>query len=243
MTSNPYESNRYLSEYLLFHYGTAPQLRAFGCLAPEMLRFHKRIRTECLLPIRRKGHIAALDLGCGVGRFTFELGRLADQAVGIDFSGRFIRAARRMASERQIQIRLQETGKQFRSLRLTLPAGLRKSSVEFRAGDAMDLSRYAAGPFQIVACINLLCRLPHPARFLAQLERVVAPGGQLVIASPFSWLEEFTPKNEWLTSRRVQSLLRPGFKLAKRVDLPFLIREHRRKYQLVISEVMVLVRR
>jgi hypothetical protein len=38
-------------------------------------------------------------------------------------------------------------------------------------------------------------------------------------------------------------LLRPHFRLARRGDLPFLIREHRRKYQLVVAEVFTFVRR
>jgi hypothetical protein len=41
----------------------------------------------------------------------------------------------------------------------------------------------------------------------------------------------------------VQSLLRPHFRLARHGDLPFLIREHRRKYQLVVAEVFTFIRR
>jgi hypothetical protein len=78
--------------------------------------------------------------------------------------------------------------------------------------------------------------------FLTQLPRLVVPGGQLVIASPFSWLKEYTPQREWLTAAALEHRLHPHFKLVQRRDLPFVIREHRRKYQLVVSEVLTFKR-
>ena len=95
----------------------------------------------------------------------------------------------------------------------------------------------------MVSAINLIDRLPRPRQFLRQLARLLAPGGQLLIASPFTWLEEFTPSGEWLTSEEVPRLLHPDFRLARHGDLPFVIREHRRKYQLVVAEVFTFVRR
>ena len=40
--------------------------------------------------------------------------------------------------------------------------------------------------------------LPSPRAFLASLPRLVAPGGVAVLVSPYSWLEEYTPQEEWL---------------------------------------------
>ena len=258
---NPYETRRYLNEYLWFHYARTRDSLPF--VSQEVFRFHERLRKECLLPVsggktRHSGpgkdktgtagaHSGSrerlgLDLGCAVGRFTFELGRVVDHVLGIDNSESFIAAARQMARRGAQTVRLQESGSAFVSRPVALPKALAGSSAEFRVGDAMDLSGFPEGLFQIVAAINLLCRLPCPRRFLRQLHRLVAPGGQLLMASPFSWLEEYTPRREWLDARQVRTLLEPQFRLARRRDLPFLIREHHRKYQLVISEVMVFVR-
>jgi hypothetical protein len=41
----------------------------------------------------------------------------------------------------------------------------------------------------------------------------------------------------------LRRILSPHFKLARRQDLPFLIREHARKYQLGVSEASTWVRR
>jgi SAM-dependent methyltransferase len=240
--ANPYETERYLHEYLLFHYGRPKDLCPFEFIPGELSRFHERIREECLLPVPRSDHIRALDIGCAVGRFAFELSRLADEVVGIDNSKRFILTARKIAKQRGIGALIHNSGSEFSKRRLALPKGVRPSRVHFQVGDAQRLESIAKNPFQIVAAINLICRLPSPFAFLSQLPRFVSPGGQLVIASPFSWLKEYTSEREWLNPADLGRRLHPYFELVRRRDLPFVIREHRRKYQLVVSEVLTFKR-
>ena len=244
---NPYETKRYLNEYLLFHYGRRNELCAFSILPVEFFRFHERIREECLSPLPKSGKnagpIRALDVGCAVGRFTFELARVAHEVVGIDNAKSLIRAAQGIAVKCSATARIQESGNEFQTVRLGLPKGTRPERVSFEVGDAQKLHRFARKPFDIVACINLLCRLPRPSAFLSQLPGLVRQGGQLVIASPFSWLPEYTPTREWLTATDLEERLEPSFRMVRTRDLPFVIREHRRKYQLVVSHVMTFVRR
>jgi SAM-dependent methyltransferase len=240
---NPYETERYLDEYLLFHFGQPRDLCPFQFVPREWLRFQVRIREECLLPVRFGEPTRGLDLGCAVGRFSFELGRAVDQVLGIDTSHIFIRAARQIAKQKTLTVRIKESGAQFTTGRVALPKALHQSAVEFRVGDALDLGGLPDSSFHAISAINLLDRLPHPQRLLDQLPRLLMPGGQLIIASPCTWLEEFTPRQEWLTMDQVQSFLAPAFRLARRRDIPFLIREHRRKYQLGISQVLTLIRR
>jgi hypothetical protein len=45
--------------------------------------------------------------------------------------------------------------------------------------------------------VNLIDRLPKPVRFLAHLPELVVPGGQLVLASPYTWMEDYTPRRHW----------------------------------------------
>jgi SAM-dependent methyltransferase len=260
---NPYETKRYLEEYLFFHYGRPKEFCPFPFIPRRLLQFHERIRQECLLPIKRSHSsgsqgraIRALDVGCAVGRFTFELAQVADEALGLDNSRAFIRTARRIAKDRGATVRIKESGAEFKEYHLVLPKQFRSDRVRFQVADALNLGpvlRSRSGTptfrpsntpaaFQIVAAINLLCRLPAPRKFLRQLPGLVAAGGQLIIASPFSWLEEYTPRGEWLTARDLEDFLRPHFHLTRRRDLPFLIREHRRKYQLVISNVLTFRR-
>jgi len=246
--ANPYETRRYVDEYLLFHYGEPDDICPFPFVSPDLLRFHERIRQECLLPVRRvprSNSIRALDIGCGVGRLTFELGVVADGVIGIDNSSAFVNAAQHFAKKRRLSVHAHESGSDFAKKNIVLPKRLRTAKVRFALGDAMTVqdSWQKHGPYRIAAAINLICRLPSPRKFLLQVKDLVEPGGQLILASPFSWLDSFTPRREWLTPEAVVAILRPHFRLARRRDLPFMIREHRRKYQLVISNVMSFVKR
>jgi SAM-dependent methyltransferase len=255
--SNPYETQQYVSEYLLFHYGRASELCPPNLVPRGALHFHERIREQCLLPVRdsngdgrrqknvrsqsRSSLTRGLDLGCGVGRFTFELGLVVDDVLGLDNSKPFIAAARRMAARYVATASVRESGAEFNKIELRLSRPLQRASVEFQVGDAMNLGGFPNAFFDVVAAINLICRLPNPSNFLRQLHRIVKPAGQLVIASPFSWLASYTRPRHWVNAHEVIHLLAPSFRLVQRHELPFVIREHRRKYQLVISEVLTFV--
>ncbi len=69
------------------------------------------------------------------------------------------------------------------------------------------------------------------------------------MTSPYTWLEEYTPRDKWLVDAEgsalgaLKEILAPAFELRQTIDLPFLIREHRRKYQWSIAEASVWRRR
>ena len=102
---------------------------------------------------------------------------------------------------------------------------------------------------------NLLDRLREPRRFLDEIASRIRPGGILLLASPYTWLEEFTPKENWLggvrengealtTHGALRRLLSGHFEeVAVPLDLPFVIRETARKYQYVHSQVTIWRRR
>jgi 2-polyprenyl-3-methyl-5-hydroxy-6-metoxy-1,4-benzoquinol methylase len=114
--------------------------------------------------------------------------------------------------------------------------------VDFQTGDATDLPTDWTG-FDVVLAANLICRLPDPLAFLRRLPGLVKPGGVLLLATPFSWLEEFTPHEHWLGGKPesprgvevLSKILEPDFDLEFQKDLPFLIREHSRKFQYGVS--------
>ncbi|HEY6226837.1 MAG TPA: methyltransferase domain-containing protein [Verrucomicrobiae bacterium] len=248
---NLYESEQYLNEYLFFHYGDPKEFCPYRFAPKEALNFQRRLVRESLLPLRFPSPTRGLDVGCAVGRATFELARIVDQALGIDNSRSFISAARRMARKHSLKIQVKEVGEIFSKPTITLPKYLRDVRVKFRVGDAQDLRSFPRQKFHVVLAINLIDRLPNPARFFANLFALdlLVPGGQLVIASPYTWMEEYTPRSKWLGGIKhlephfIDGLLRPFFRLVRRCDLPFLIREHRRKYQWCVSEVSTYVRK
>jgi SAM-dependent methyltransferase len=103
----------------------------------------------------------------------------------------------------------------------------------------------------VILASNLLCRLPSPRRFISTVSNFLKPNGMLVLVSPYSWLEEYTEKQEWFGGRVSESgqpidsydelkefISANGIPLApvSRDDIPFLIREHERKFQYGVSD-------
>lgn len=75
-----------------------------------------------------------------------------------------------------------------------------------RQGDACSMPE-RFGPFDVVFCGNLLCRLPDPMLFLNRLPSILKPGGIVVLVSPYSWLEEYTPEVRFDQSQRIHHQL------------------------------------
>ena len=244
MTISFYESDAAAEQYLLFHYGTPEQICPLLPEARTACGFPARCVSESWPYVVLKSRARALDLGCAVGRSSFELGRYFDEVVGIDFSERFVTAARQMQREGTLIVRAPREGPVVDELRLDLPSDLRTDHVVFEQGDACAL-RADIGAFDLVLMANLIDRLPDPARCLARLPSLIVPGGALVITSPYTWLEEYTPRHKWLvdegagTLAALKEILDPAFELRHTLDLPFLIREHRRKYQWSVAEASV----
>jgi len=242
LSANPYESERLLAEYLLFHYGSAEEILPGS--APEGMRaaldFAVRTRRHFTPgPVAR-----SLDLGCAVGRSAYELSRDSAETVGIDFSRSFIRAAAAIAAAPLSYERLDEAHRRS-GLTARLPQGLPAGKASFETGDAMDL-RSDLGVFDRVHAANLLCRLTAPRRLLERLPGLVRPGGELVIATPCTWLGEFTPPENWPEGSTLEWLdqeLGSAFERLLVTDEPFLIRETARKFQWTASMVTVWKRR
>ena len=239
--SSIYESDKLLAEYLLFHYGKPEEILAADRPCPWGMR-------EALdFPVRTVSHFAlgvvgrGLDLGCAVGRSACEMSRACREVIGIDFSHAFIHAAEALRNGEMLGYDRREEASQVTPLEARLPAGIEAGKLRFQQGDAMDLPA-ALGSFDRVHAANLLCRLSQPERLLDSLPALVKPGGELVLATPCTWLEEFTPPENWPvagTFEWLEATLAPAFSLLRRTDEPFLIRETARKFQWTTSLVTV----
>jgi putative 4-mercaptohistidine N1-methyltranferase len=251
MAENYYDSDRAISEYLLFHYG-GYEHRLPAAMA-DGLQFPIRCVSECLDAARLPKQARALDLGCAVGRSSFELARHCAQVLGIDFSARFISVATHLRDNGSFSFNYIEEGELARPHRAFVPPEIDRSRVNFEQGDAVRL-RSGLGLFDVVLMAHLIDRLDNPAKCLEQLPGLLKPGGQLVITSPCTWLAEYTPRENWLggfmrdnqavqTIDTLKRILAPHFELSRRRDLSFVIREHVRKFQLGFAEATVWARR
>lgn len=101
-----------------------------------------------------------LDVGSGAGEFLIEAATSAEgvRAIGIDASETMIGTATARARD----------------------AGV---SVDFRLGDAMHLD-FPDGSFDRVNCSRVLVHLEDPALAIAEMARVLGPGGRVGISEP-----------------------------------------------------------
>lgn len=237
-----YESDALAAQYLDAHYGP----EHFG-----VPNFARRCAEICLELTRGRGRGEALDLGCAVGRGSFELARGFERVTGLDFSSRFFRLATRMQEEGYLRYALPEEGEIVSYHELALSElGLEavRDRVRFFQGDACNLPEKYAG-YDLVLAANLIDRLYSPRLFLAGIGDRIKPGGLLVIASPYSWSEEFTRREEWLggyreagenvpTLQGLGALLAPCFRmLGEPREVPFVIRETGRKFQHSVAQL------
>jgi putative 4-mercaptohistidine N1-methyltranferase len=125
-----------------------------------------------------------------------------------------------------------------------------RGRVEFAQGDACNLKQNYTG-YDLVLAANLIDRLHSPRKLLECIHQRIHPGGLLVIASPYTWLEEHTPRDAWLggfkrdgesftTLDGLKEILGKYFRLiGEPRSVPFVIRETRHKFQHSLSEVTV----
>ena len=239
-----YESDAQLSEYAEFHFGD----EYFG-----VANFPQTIARIALNAMTAKATRRALDLGCAVGRTSFELARGVDHVVGVDFSARFINLAIALAHHGSMRYSLVDEGELHSYYQRELTQlGLDdvRHKVEFLQGDACNLKATIQG-FDLIVAANLIDRLYNPAQFLREVHTRLNPQGILLIASPYTWLEHHTPRAEWLGGFKrdgenvtgldgLKTELSTHFTLlGTPIDVPFVIRETRRKFQHSVSQVTV----
>lgn len=244
-SSNPYETDALVAQYLAFHFGEI----FFG--VPNYPEACARICHEVTGGTPRT---RALDLGCSVGRASFELARWFQHVDGIDFSARFISAAAEFQERGKIRYHISTEGElgDFLTADMT-ELGLDTidpQRIHFTQGDACNL-KPIYNDYDLIFAGNLIDRLNNPAQFLGMIHERIRPGGILVITSPYTWLEEYTPKENWLGGIRengesvdtytgLHRVLSKHFEeVQPPFDIPFVIRETARKFQHSVAQCSV----
>lgn len=258
-----YETDVSVAQYCDFHYGethfNVPNFaKAYASLAIEAICqdpdfVHQDGSHTAIRPL------SVLEVGSSVGRASFELARYFDQVVGLDFSARFIQVANQMKTQGSILYTRPIEGdimdyKEQSLGQLNLKEVAHKCT--FFQQDATNLKPIFTG-YDMVVAVNLIDRLYDPKKFLTEIHHRLNPGGLLLLASPYTWLEEFTAKANWLggykdehTGENVTTLEglhaaldREFERVNTPTDLPFVIRETQRKFQHSVSQVTLWKKR
>ncbi|MFK7890210.1 MAG: 5-histidylcysteine sulfoxide synthase [Granulosicoccus sp.] len=242
---NVYETDDMVAQYIEFHYGD----EYFG--VPNFPR-------ACIAAI--ESHIGdtrkerALDLGCATGRSSFELAKHFEQVDALDFSARLIQAPTALQTNGIQRYAITDEGDIVTYKEITIDEfGYEeiKNKVNFMQGDACNLPDKFSD-YDLVFAGNLIDRLYDPAMFIGLIKQRIRSGGYLVITSPYTWLVDFTEKDKWLggykantgenytTYESLRDSLAPEFTaVGEPRDVPFVIRETRRKFQHSVAELSV----
>ena len=234
-----------VSQYIEFHYGD----EYFN-----VPNFPVACIEHCMKAAKGLATSKALDLGCATGRSSFELAKHYDHVDALDFSARLIQAPTELQSSGLQRYAIQDEGDivSFKEISLAqFGYEAIKDKVNFMQGDACNLPEKFSG-YDMVFAGNLIDRLYDPQQFLELIKGRINPGGLLVITSPYTWLESFTEKDKWLggfkadtgenftTLEGIQQALQPEFEQHQApIDVPFVIRETRRKHQHTVAELSV----
>ncbi len=243
VTINPYETDTLVSQYLDFQYG--PSYFNVPNYARALVDIAEQI-------VEKRG--SALDIGCATGRASFELARTFDNVTGMDYSARFIDVALSLVRGEERRYLMPEEGTLVQYCQASLSdIGIspeQAERVQFVQGDACNLKpQYQA--YDLVLASNLIDRLRDPKRFIQDITTRIVSGGILMLSSPYTWLEEFTPMENWIggvrengealtTYQALQRLLAADFvEVQAPVDVPFVIRETARKHQHTVAQLTV----
>jgi SAM-dependent methyltransferase/uncharacterized protein YbaR (Trm112 family) len=138
-----------------------------------------------------------LDVGCAAGGTSFALAAAQPDALvlGLDLNLGLLRLARRAAGG-SVSYPRRRIGLVYdrRRFAVSLPGADR---VDFWACDASALP-FPADSAGLITALNLLDCVAEPSRLLAELVRALAPGGDLLLATPYDWSTRATQPGQWI---------------------------------------------
>jgi putative 4-mercaptohistidine N1-methyltranferase len=182
-----YDDKDTVGQYLDFHFGPNsdyPVTCASRCIAAV---------RDLGLPLGR-----ALEIGGGPGRAGFELSKHFQHVDSGDYSQTFVDLANKLMTDGKLDWRVafDKTAGMTTERSVTLEE-LGAGNITFSQMDAQALPATLSG-YDLICGFNLIDRLPQPKDFLLSVKDRLQPGGLLVLSSPYTWLEEFTSREEWL---------------------------------------------
>jgi SAM-dependent methyltransferase len=155
-----YNSQDMLSSYLWSHFSEffdGPNATD----AYKIWALHFRETDDC-----------ALDIGCSVGRLSFELSKTHSRVIGIDTSLSFIRKARELLVKKRLEFDLIVEGHITEARSCELDQNWNYHGVDFIVADALARP-FPKNMFSTVTSINVLEKLPRPVQHLQEVNKVL----------------------------------------------------------------------
>ena len=145
----------------------------------------------------KKGRGPVIDVGCAVGRTSFELAKTADDLIlGVDLNFAMLRTAAAILHQGRVSYPKRRVGIAFD--KREFPATFEGASkVDFWACDATSLP-FADESFSLAASLNVIDCVQSPYDHLKELGRILKPNAGALISAPYDWNVNATPVEAWL---------------------------------------------
>jgi putative 4-mercaptohistidine N1-methyltranferase len=175
-----------------------------------------------------------------------------NHVLGVDISEAALAAAQQLKEHGEMPYFRKDEGDLGKNVLARIDPEIDRNRVQFRHVDACAPPLEIFG-FDAVHMTNVLDRMANPKACLAKMggrRGFVKPGGILLLTSPYTWLPQFTPKSAWVggyeregdevtTVGGLKAALGTEFELLYQEDTPLLIREHKRKFQYIITHMTI----
>lgn len=162
--------------------------------APSFVEFFES--ATALLPNLNAG--VSIDIGCSLGRGTFELARRTqDLVVGLDLNFSMLRLAQRMRLQSQLRYERRRVGLVFDTVDTALAEPYPAEHVSFWCADVSILP-FPNATFHNMVAFNMLDCAPSPLGLLLEMSRTLAPDCAALLTTPFDWAVGASQVGDWI---------------------------------------------
>ena len=196
-----------------------------------------------------------LDLGCSVGRTSFELAKQFTHVDGVDFSARYIQYGVQMQQQGKVRYAIEHEGDivdfiEASATGLSLGEG---DNILFSQGDASNLKPIFS-QYDVILVQQLIERHYDAKRFFLQVSEKLNDGGLLIVATDYGFDESHVSRDKWFGGIKVNGenvsgfdgltqLLTSSFALLETKELTLETKINHRNVQLSEKQVSVWQKR
>ncbi len=236
------------SSYMDLHYGTFGDSTVPFASWIDPKKFWEKA-VGIAKPENDQVYHRSLDLGCSVGRYTFELARFSELSVGIDLKFSTVSEAALFQRTKKLSYERRKHGRCFEKIETAYSPS---QNVLFMVADALD-PPFRAETFDLVAALNLIDNVKLPLVLIGQMDALLKQGGSLILGSPYEWQTDICEPEEWLETadmdspEMLQGILEGklfpqmalNYEMLEEIfDLPWLLRHHARHFSVFLVHLL-----
>lgn len=186
-----------------------------------------------------------LDIGCGVGRCSFELAAVFDRVDAVDFSARYIQHGVRLQQQETVRYAMESEGElvDYKDINLAKINLAAAKNILFSQGDASNLKPVFTG-YDVVLAQNIIENSYQPKQALHTIAQRLHSKGLLFLVSSYHVRDSNIEPSQRLGGHKingenvtgftaVEQRLDKAFRLLAQQELVQVVKENKRHFKVV----------